>query len=119
MAPQRSKSLIITDSRSESEMVQNEMRPVHPGEVLREEFLGPMNMSVQTLAAALCLQALCVEDIVRERQDVSADTALRLSRYFGTSAEFWLQLQMAFDLRSAILNGWERIEKEIEPIRTA
>jgi addiction module HigA family antidote len=100
-------------------MVENEVRPVHPGEVLREEFLSPMNMTVPTLAVALCLPQLHVEEIAQERQGVSADVALRLSRYFGTTPEFWLNLQMAYDLRTAVMNGWERIQSEIEPFNAA
>lgn len=100
-------------------MKKNGMRPVHPGEVLREEYLGPLGMSVNALAGALHLTASRVNDIVRERRGVSADTALRLSRYFGTTPEFWLNLQMAYELRQAAKQEWARIEKEIEPLDTA
>lgn len=100
-------------------MTKNGMRPVHPGEALREEYLGPLGMSVNALAGALHLTASRVNDIVRERRGVSADTALRLSRYFGTTPEFWLNLQMAYELRQAVKQDWARIEKEIEPLNTA
>lgn len=100
-------------------MKKNGMRPVHPGEVLREEYLGPLGMSVNALAGALHLTASRVNDIVRERRGVSADTALRLSRYFGTTPEFWLNLQMAYELRQAAKQEWARIEKEIAPLDTA
>ena len=75
----------------------NGMRPIHPGEILREEFLIPMMLNAHALAMALRLPAPRINDIVRERRGVSADTALRLARYFGASAEFWLGLQADFD----------------------
>jgi addiction module HigA family antidote len=106
-------------SPAEVEMIANGMRPVHPGEVLREEFLGPLGVSVNSLAGALRSPLPCLEEIVREQQGISADLALRLSRYFGTTAEFWLNLQMTYDLRRAVIDGWERIAKEIEPFETA
>jgi addiction module HigA family antidote len=80
--------------------IKNGMRPVHPGEVLAEEFLKPLGMTPNSLAKALHLHASRVNDIVLERRGVTADTAIRLARYFGTTAEFWLNLQTAFDLRT-------------------
>ncbi len=79
----------------------NGMRPVHPGEVLSEEYLKPLGMSVNALAKALHLSPSRVNDIVLERRGISADTAVRLERYFGSSAQFWLNLQSAYDLRKA------------------
>ena len=81
--------------------IHNGMRPIHPGEVLREEFLLPLSLSANALAIALGVPAPRVNDIVRERRGISADTALRLARYFGTSAEFWMGLQADHDLRLA------------------
>lgn len=95
------------------------MRPVHPGEILREEYLGPLNMSVNALAGALHLTAGRVNEIVRENRGVTPDTALRLSRYFGTTPEFWLNLQMAYELRKAAQEEWARIVEEIEPLQKA
>jgi len=95
--------------------VVNGMRPIHPGEILREEFLIPMNLNAHALAMALRLPAPRINDIVRERRGVSADTALRLARYFGTSAEFWLGLQADFDLKTASKAAGKTIEREIEP----
>jgi antitoxin HigA-1 len=100
-------------------MIKNGMRPVHPGEILREEFLSPLGISVNSLAGALHLPLSVMEEIALERQGVSVDTALRLSRYFGTTPEFWLNLQMTYDLRKAVIDGWERIAKEIDPFETA
>ncbi len=94
----------------------NGMRPIHPGEVLREEFLLPMNLTAQALAMALRLPAPRINDVVRERRGMSADTALRLARYFGTSAEFWLGLQADFDLRTAQKAAGSDIEREVAPM---
>ena len=71
----------------------NGMRPIHPGEVLREEFLVPLGITAHALAMALHVPAPRINDIVRKRRAVTADTAMRLARYFGTSAEFWMGLQ--------------------------
>src|SRR6185312_12435943 len=78
--------------------VHNGMRPIHPGEILREEFLVPMNMSASALAVALHVPAPRVNDVVREKRGVTADTALRLARFFGTSEAFWMGLQDDYDL---------------------
>ncbi|HZV55441.1 MAG TPA: HigA family addiction module antitoxin [Rhodocyclaceae bacterium] len=81
--------------------IRNGMRPIHPGEILREEFLVPLNLSANALAIAVGVPAPRINDVVRERRGITADTALRLSRYFGTSAEFWMGLQADYDLRQA------------------
>ena len=78
----------------------NGMRAIHPGEILREEFLIPMEISANALAIALQVPTPRINDIVRERRGVTADTALRLARYFGSSAEFWLGLQDDYDLKT-------------------
>ena len=78
--------------------IANGMRPIHPGEVLREEFLQPLGLSAHALAMALHVPAPRIGDIVRERRAVTADTALRLARFFGASAEFWLGLQSDFEV---------------------
>lgn len=96
-------------------MARNGMRPVHPGEVLREDYLIPLNMSANALAKALNVPAPRVNDIVRERRGVSADTAMRLARYFGGDARSWLNLQAAYDLRVAEIGNAKRIEREIVP----
>ena len=85
-------------------MFKNGMRPIHPGEVLREDFLKPMGMSANALAKHLHVPASRVNDIVLERRGITADTALRLSRFLGGDAQSWLNLQTAFDLRTAELN---------------
>jgi antitoxin HigA-1 len=85
-------------------MIKNGMRPVHPGEILREDYLKPIGMSANALARHLHVPPSRINDIVLERRGVSADTALRLSRFFGGDAQSWLNLQTAYDLRSAELN---------------
>ncbi len=77
------------------------MRPVHPGEILREDFLVPLGLNANALSKALRVPAPRINDIVRERHGVSADTAMRLARYFGGDARSWLNLQTAYDLRLA------------------
>ena len=79
----------------------NGMRPIHPGEVLREEFLMPFGLTPHALALALRVPAPRINDIVRERRAVTVDTALRLATFFGTSAEFWLGLQTDYDMAVA------------------
>ncbi|WP_026300803.1 MULTISPECIES: HigA family addiction module antitoxin [unclassified Thioalkalivibrio] len=96
-------------------MSSNGMRPVHPGEILREEYLAPLGMSVNALAGALHVPTTRMNDIVREQRGISADTAMRLARYFGTSERFWLNLQLEFELRQAQLELAERVRREIEP----
>ncbi|ESQ11417.1 MAG TPA: addiction module antidote protein, HigA family [Chromatiaceae bacterium] len=93
----------------------NKMRPIHPGEILREEFLVPLGLSASALALELKVPAPRINDIVRERRAVTPDTALRLSRYFGTSPEFWMDLQTAFDLKTAAKDAGGKSEAEISP----
>lgn len=82
----------------------NGMRPIHPGEVLREEFLLPLGLTAHALAMALQVPAPRINDVVRERRAVTVDTALRLAKYFGNSAEFWMGLQTDFDMATARLS---------------
>lgn len=91
----------------------NRMRPIHPGEVLREEFLVPLGMSAHALAMELKVPAPRINDIVRERRSVTPDTALRLARYFGTTPQFWLNLQTSYDLKVAEREIGTRIEREV------
>ena len=81
--------------------ITNGMRPIHPGEVLREEFMVPLGLSANALALALHVSAPRINDVVRERRAVTADTALRLAAFFGTSAEFWMGLQTDHDMAVA------------------
>lgn len=96
-------------------MAKNGMRPVHPGEVLREDYLVPLGMSANALAKALHVPTPRINDIVRKRRGITADTAMRLARYFGGDARSWLNLQAAYDLRVAEIENAKRIEREITP----
>ncbi|MCU9951559.1 HigA family addiction module antitoxin [Pseudomonas sp. PDM13] len=97
-------------------MLINGMRPVHPGEVLREEFLEPLGITPAALARALHVSAPTINDIARERRGVTADIAIRLGRYFDTTAQFWMNLQSDYSLAVALAASGEEIEQEIEPL---
>jgi len=94
------------------------MRPIHPGEIIKEEYLEPLSMSVNALAVALRVPASRINDVVRQKRGVSIDTALRLARYFNTTAQFWMNLQISYDLKIARQN-MTNIEDEIIPLQTA
>jgi addiction module HigA family antidote len=87
----------------------------HPGEVLSEEFLKPLGMSVNALALALRVPATRIGAIVKGERSVTADTALRLARFFGTSAEFWITLQATHDLTKARMESGGTIERDVRP----
>lgn len=93
----------------------NRMRPIHPGEVLREDFLKPLGMSANALAKALRVPASRINDIALERRGISVDTAMRLVRYFGGDVQSWLNLQLAYDLKVAQKTIASKIAKEVEP----
>ena len=95
------------------------IKPPHPGETIKEDYLVPLGMSVSQLAKALGVGAARLNEIVRGERGVTADTALRLARYLGTSAEFWLNLQSLYDLRIAERKTRARIEREVEPLKVA
>jgi antitoxin HigA-1 len=87
----------------------------HPGEMLSEEFLKPLGMSVNALAIALRVPATRIGAIVKGERAVTADTALRLARFFGTSAEFWMNLQAMHDLTKTRLESGEAIQRDVRP----
>jgi len=89
------------------------MRPIHPGEVLREEFLVPLGVNAHALAMELKVPAPRINDIVRERRSITPNTALRLARYFGTTPQFWLNLQTTYDLKIAEREIGSKIEREV------
>jgi len=89
--------------------------PIHPGEVLREEFLKPMNLSAHQLALALRVPATRINEIVHQRRGITADTAMRLGRYFGTTAKFWINLQAAYDLDLAEDRFREAVDCQVLP----
>jgi antitoxin HigA-1 len=96
--------------------MKKELQPVHPGEILQKEFLEPMGISQNKLAIALHVPARRINEIVLGKRSVTADTALRLARYFGMSPQFWLGLQMDYELDVTEDAVEERIEKEIQPM---
>ena len=96
--------------------MKNGMRPVHPGEVLRADVLRPAGLTANALAKILHVPAPRINDIVRERRGVSADTAMRLAWYFGGDAHSWLNLQAMYDLRLAEIANARKIDREIMPI---
>jgi len=100
-------------------MIKNGMRPIHPGEILREEYMVPLGLSATALAHALGVTPARINDIVRERRGITADTALRLARYFSTDAQSWINLQTAYDLRVAELAAGETIDRVVKPRRAA
>jgi antitoxin HigA-1 len=106
---------IITKRSSFYVQDKNGMRAVHPGEVLCEDFLIPLRMSASALAKALNVPAPRINDIVRERRGITADTAMRLARYFGGDARSWLNLQATYGLRIAEIANATKIEREIVP----
>ena len=89
--------------------------PPHPGETILEDILKPLDMSVNRLAKALGITAARLNEIVRGRRGITADTALRLARYLGTSAELWLGLQLEYDLRVARQAKQKDIERSVRP----
>ena len=93
----------------------NKMRPIHPGEVLRAEFLEPLGLSAHALAVALRVPAPRINDLVRERRSITPDSALRLARHFKTTQQFWMNLQASHDSKIALRDSEGRIEKEILP----
>lgn len=96
-------------------MLKNGMRPVHPGEILLEDYLKPLGLSVNALAKRLDVTASRMNDIVLERRGITADTALRLTRCFGGDAQTWLNLQSMYDLRKAEIQNQSQIQKTIVP----
>jgi addiction module HigA family antidote len=100
-------------------MIENNMRPIHPGEILREEYVRPLGLSANRLAIELRVPVTRISKILNEERAVSPDTALRLARYFGGDAQTWLNLQAAYDLKKAISEHGADIENNIRPMSTA
>ena len=94
-------------------MARKMLKPVHPGEVLMEEFLRPLGLSQNRLALAIGVHPRRINEIVLEKRGITADTALRLSRFFGTTAEFWLGLQKDYELDVAVDQLGDRLEREV------
>ncbi len=94
------------------------LEPIHPGEILREEFLKPMGVSINRLARDIVVPPGRISEIVNGKRRITADTALRLARFFGTSPEVWLGLQAEYDLRVAKQNIGKEIEQRVHPFAT-
>ncbi|MCH8322599.1 MAG: HigA family addiction module antidote protein [Proteobacteria bacterium] len=88
----------------------------HPGEVLKEEFMKPYNLSANALALALHVSPNRISEIVRERRSITGDTAIRLALFFNTTSSFWMNLQSANDLSKAEVKSFEKVKKEILPV---
>ncbi len=110
--PSKSKSLTTTKPRSR-------VTPLHPGEMLREEFMVPLGLSSNKLALDLRVPATRISEIVNERRGITVDTAFRLSRYFNMSPEFWMRIQAQYELEMLRDTVGARIAREIQPLRKA
>ena len=97
--------------------IKNNLRPIHPGEILREEFLLPLGLSANALSLALLVPATRIHEVVRQRRGVTSDTALRLARYFNTTPQFWLNLQTNFNLKQTSIQVGDIILCEIQPMQ--
>lgn len=94
--------------------MRNGMRPIHPGEILKQE-LNELGLSANAFGRALGVPANRITDILNERRSITADTALRLARYFGSTPDFWMNLQTAYDIRRTQIASGEAIEREVQP----
>ncbi|HEX5481034.1 MAG TPA: HigA family addiction module antitoxin [Terriglobia bacterium] len=97
----------------------DKLPPVHPGEILREDFMQPLGLSANKLSLELHMPVTRVADIIHERRGIAPDTALRLGRYFNTSARFWLNAQSAYDLEVAEDEIRETVERDVRPLAAA
>lgn len=115
----KSKSPIITKRRKKAVTGDITMPPIHPGETLREDFMKPLGLTANRLAINLRVPAARIGEIVNGRRAITADTALRLARYFGTSPQFWTNLQSNYEIELAQDALGNQIEDEIKPHRAA
>jgi addiction module HigA family antidote len=100
-------------------MTTRDLPPVHPGEILLEDFLKPMNISRYRLSKSIGVPQRRIDEICAGKRSVTADTALRLARFFGTDAQSWMNLQAEYDLETAEITLAERIAREVKPFRDA
>lgn len=94
----------------------HKLKPIHPGEILREEFVVPFGLNAHRLAVELRVAAPSIYEIVREERGISSDMALRLARFFHTTPEFWLNLQTHYDLTLAKMKSQAKIEHDVRPL---
>ena len=95
------------------------LKPVHPGEILREEFMVPLGLSMNRMAMALRVPVTRIADIVNEKRGITADTALRFARYFNNSPAFWMNLQTRYELEVAEDDLAERVERDVQPLASS
>jgi antitoxin HigA-1 len=95
------------------------LKPVHPGEILREEFMKPLGLSMNKLALDLRVPVTRIAEIVHQRRAITTDTALRLGRYFKTTPVFWMNLQVRFDLEVAEDEQAEKIARDVQPLEAS
>jgi addiction module HigA family antidote len=100
-------------------MTKRDLPPVHPGEILLEDFLKPLDISRYRLAKSIGVPQRRIDEICSGKRAVTADTALRLARFFGTDAQSWMNLQAEFDLETAEIAMADRIAREVKPLRDA
>ncbi len=100
-------------------MSKRDLPPVHPGEILLEDFLNPMGITRYRLAKSIGVPQRRIDEICAGKRAITADTAMRLARFFGTDAQSWMNLQAAYDLEVAEMNLAERIEREVKPLKQA
>jgi addiction module HigA family antidote len=100
-------------------MTANKMRPIHPGEILREEYLEPLKLSANALALALRVPATRIGEILKERRGITPDTALRLAKYFKTDPQSWMNLQIDYVLKMAIELHGSEIDQDVHPMTAA
>ena len=100
-------------------MSKKKLKPVHPGEILRHEFMEPLRLSMNKIAMDLRVPVTRIADIVAERRGITADTALRFARYFKNSPAFWMNLQVRYDLEVASDEIADKVERDVRPLETA
>ena len=100
-------------------MTKRDLPPVHPGEILLEDFLNPMGITRYRLAKSIGVPQRRIDEICAGKRAITADTAMRLARFFGTDAQSWMNLQAAYDLEVAEISLAERIEREVKPLKEA
>ena len=100
-------------------MSKRDLPPVHPGEILLEDFLNPMGITRYRLAKSIGVPQRRIDEICAGKRSITADTAMRLARFFGTDAQSWMNLQAGYDLEVAEISLAERIEREVKPLKDA
>ncbi len=100
-------------------MSKRKLMPIHPGEILLEEFMKPMNISSYRLAKSLHVGAIRISEIIHGKRAITADTAIRLGRYFKMEAKFWMNLQVSYDLEKTMEKSRDAIYQEVKPCKVA